>query len=271
MEYKYIAIIIVIIILIIIIYYSTRKNQKKSKWPLVYISSSGPAHIDSCLNHYRPYNCNNSSNYYGIFKITSKNAYKLYVSSSDYYEVCVYKYPEWEIVYAETNISEIDLDNLPLGEYTIMIHSIGEIKGSLEKTSKCNKPLPESRLHKKGNSELYDEVSLLYNDVSKLMGEEDLYPNIQDFTSDALKSWPKNLYTREEILKINPKCDYIIIIASKNNNLTFCTHENCILQSDNLKAYKYPGNVSYVVHQVYSNINIDDEILPIYVYTFNYN
>lgn len=271
MSYISIFIGIIVILIIIILLWSMKKPKPSvNKWPLEYISSSGPITIDSTLKHYRPYNSHNPSNYYGIFKIDTANSYKLTVSSPEYYEVCIYNYPKWDIVYSETNICEILLDSLCPGEYVIMIHSLCEVKGSLSKRINKNKNLPESRYHYNGNSSLYDEVSVMYTEIVNIQSNFDLTPCKEDYTSQPLIKWPLMKYTKEEVLKFNPKSDIAIVIVSKHPKVKGCENGTLLAQSDNLEAYQLPGNQIYTITQVHTNINIEDEVLPIYAYTFNF-
>lgn len=267
-----IYLIIFIVIIVVLLIYSLLRSMKNvkhassNKWPIELISSSGPIHIESSLKHYRPYNRDNPSNYYGIFKLQQNCGYKLTVSSSDYYEVCVYKYPHWDIVYAETNICEIDLDSLPDGEYTVMIHSLDEVKGCLTKTKKrATKCFPEERLHNKGNSHLYDEASQLYDHVTQL--HSNLSPDKIDYTSEALTCWPKTMYTREEKLKFHPHCEVTVVIVPKNEYIKI--DGEIIAHSENMKAYQLPGNQPYDIRLIYQNINPEDDILPIYAYMYS--
>lgn len=272
----YFGIIILLFLIVIFILISCMKsnNYSTKKWKLKKLSSKGQLPVDNHINHYRPYNKNDKLNYLGIFNINDNHDYVLNVTSNDYYEVCVYKYPSWDIKYSETNIKNLHLGFLENGNYVCIVHSLGKINGYLENISKEHKIVPSSTTHINGTSSLYDKVDIVYEHICKLMKKRNLNPIDIDYSSITIDKWPKMVYTKIESLKINSDCNTLVIICTdiypikiecegQIIDIKMEKHEN------NLCSYTLSGNKEYEITQIHTNISENSVCLPFYVYSFN--
>lgn len=147
----------------------------------------------------RPFNKESPGDYYGTVKITKKQSAKLTVSSNHYFEVVIYTYPGWKVVYAETNINEIPFDFLDEGTYSVVVFSVDSIIGELEITKNTNRLKPPSRFHRITSSEVAEKRDETLSHVVDSLSPKGTVRAIH-ITSSPFTVWPGAVYTRVETL-----------------------------------------------------------------------
>lgn len=149
----------------------------------------------------RPQNPNNPQDTHGIFTIDRSNSATLTVTTDGgYHEVVCYRYPSWEVVYAETNITEVPFDFLENGNYIVHVFSTSrEIRGSLDIARNTNRPRPESRSHRVITSQVSESREEAVNasiDALAPLGTKE----ILRIESSETNIWPKPVYSRLQTL-----------------------------------------------------------------------
>lgn len=245
---------------------NTPSNNREYK--LHKMSDTGPNPVNDGIYHYIP--LMSTTDTMGVFKVDSQYDYILNVSSVDYFEVCIYKYPSWKIIFSDTNIKELHLGFLSKGNYSLIVHSIDKVKGVLKQINKNKSKKPKKSLHKKGTSNLYNYVAEMYSDIATIQRNKGLRSINKDFTSNHINSWPKMKYTKIEQLEITPECKEAIIVCVDKNLLKIIGNNEpkLIAQYNNLCAYSIPGNQNYKITHIHMDIEEDEEHLPFYVYCF---
>lgn len=145
---------------------------------------------------------NSATNVDGAFSLTNAMSGTLYISStSGVHEVVIYKYPSYEIAFAETNISEVCLNFLGVGEYICWVFSVSDSATANLKLHprplniSFTRPLP--KLHR----DVLPAVAKIRED--RILGAIKMFaPPHSDLIltveSQPSTIWPKPMYTRVE-------------------------------------------------------------------------
>jgi hypothetical protein len=244
-------------------------SNKPDVIKLTALSNKGPIPLSDTMKHYL------SGGLYGEFEITEKKSKKLVIISEEYYEVTIYSLPEWNIVYSETDIHELDLSFLNPGSYSLIVHSITEIKAKLFSIKYDHKVTkPKSKIYNSGTEDLYNEVARVYDKIVEQLSENNLLPSSDNYSSDSDYKWPYMLRTQIEKIDILPTTKYIIVIGSNRHVINIKADveevEPIILYNEKgLIAYQLLGNITYSFSQINENIAEGEHSLPIYIYSFN--
>lgn len=159
------------------------------------------ASSEAPITIFRPFNQSLPSDYYGVFKVDRTNSATLIVSNSaGYHEVVVYKYPSWEIAYAETNISEVPMDFLESGNYVVAVFSPSkEIEGALNLTKNTMRPEPKSKIHRVTSTQVAENRDIAVAASVNALNPTGTREILRMHASD-LPIWPKPVYTRVQTL-----------------------------------------------------------------------
>ena len=274
-----IAAVIIVILMIAAVFYFSKKpgcdddyiysDAKPNITKLVPLSNKGPIPITDGMKHYI------SGGLYGEFELTEKKSKKLVVISEEYYEVTIYSLPAWDIVYSETNIHELDLSFLSPGNYSLIIHSVVDIKAKLFETKRESKiSKPKLALYNSGTEDLYETVGVVYDKIVEKLSENNLLPVEDNYSSESYHKWPYMLRTQIENLSLLPNSKYIVVIASNRDIVNIKADVEdvtpvLLYNEKGLIAYQLPGNVHYEFLQINKNLADDVHSLPIYIYPFN--
>lgn len=271
------GVVIVILIILVLLFlnkkptldtdyvYSSSKPHISKFIPL---SSKGPIPISNVMNHYV------ADELYGQFEITEKKSKKLVVLSEHYYEVTIYSLPSWDIIYSETNIHELDLSFLKPGKYSLIIHSLSEIKAKLFSIKYENIPSPKSKIYYSGTEDLYDTVALVYDKVVEILSNDNLLPSSENYSSQLENKWPYMIRTQIEKLEFLPQSNFVVIIASNKYQLNISGDideipNKLLYNEQGLVAYQLNGGINYNIFQINENLSDNANSLPIYAYSFN--
>lgn len=161
---------------------------------------------NNLLYKFRPYNPLATDDFFGIINITNRKSVKLTVypspQTNGYFEVVIYKYPEWRVVYSETSINELYLDFLPAGEYASIIYSIAPIEGVLETCRNNKRPKPNFKSHRLTNQHVID----LRNAANDSFISSIAPNNAEEYEiidSKPVFMFPGTVYTRVENITTN--------------------------------------------------------------------
>jgi hypothetical protein len=211
----------------------------------------GKNSIDQPLLQYRPFDTQKLDDYYGIITVTDTQSGHLTVSShstNDYFEVVIYKYPTWTVAYAETNISELDLDFLEKGNYVIIVFAVEPVEGYFSIIAQNNRKRPVAKNHrlfqrKLANAKDENAERIIYNHICG--GSSELFR----ISSNPAYIWPGAIFTRVETLYFSTPIEtteifitvpsYGFIVEGANEHLGTLLHEG-----DSVSIYraiaKYP-------------------------------
>lgn len=159
------------------------------------------------LFQYRPYNEEAPEDYYGAFNITvSKSVTLILDSTPEYYEVVVYSFPDWKIMYSETNTPVIPMDFLPVGTYAVIIFTVDDsipTNGYLEICRNTNREKPRSKAHRQITKELNSERIKSIERTVKSLSPKDSNECIS-ISSSPCFVWPGTVFTRIETISNIP-------------------------------------------------------------------
>jgi hypothetical protein len=272
-----ITVIIIMLMLIAVWFFNKKPNcdpdyvyssSKPNFVKLIPLSDKGPIPISSDIKHYI------NGGLYGEFEITEKKSKKLLVISEEYYEITIYSLPNWNIVYSETDIHELDLSFLNFGHYSLIIHSLEDIKAKLFTIPYEVVSVPKSKIYNSGTDYLYQSIPEIYDEVLELLSLDNILPSSENYSSNQYNKWPYMLRTKIEKLDILPPCQHIVVIGADRTTINIKADVDNIvpkllLNKNGIIAYQLPGNVNYNFNQINENLADDAHNLPFYIYGFN--
>jgi hypothetical protein len=156
---------------------------------------------ESPITIFRPYNHKTPADYYGVFRVDKSSSATLVVSNTEgYHEVVVYKYPSWEVSYAETNINEVPMDFLENGDYVIAVFSPSlEIRGTLQTAPNTSRPRPKSRVHRVTSAQIAENRDITVAASVNALAPTGTREILRVFASET-SIWPKPVFTRIQTL-----------------------------------------------------------------------
>jgi len=169
------------------------------------------------VNQFRPYNPEAPEDYYGVFTVSaSKSATLVIDKGPEYFEVVVYSFPDWKVVYAETNVPLIHMDFLPHGDYATVIFSIGDdsnTSGFLEISRNSKRDKPASKSHRMTSK----NVAKTRNDCISRIAKSAAPADASEYMcvgSSPVFMWPGSIYTRVEQITVPVPTDSLGIIVA---------------------------------------------------------
>ncbi len=149
----------------------------------------------------RPYSADMPNDYFGVIEITETAAAAVHTSTTDgYFEVVVYEYPSWNIVYAETCVSELPLDFLDPGMYTVLVFSAVPASGKLVHHRRNRaRERPQPRAHRSFSR----DIAMLRDDAIESVithNAPEGHARILCQVAAPVSRWPAPVYTHMESL-----------------------------------------------------------------------